>query len=239
MSDVLAIGPHPDDIELSAGGTVALLAASGRSVAIVDLTAGERATRGNPQSRAEEAAAAARALGVTDREGLGLPDGGVLARDPDQLAAVVDALRRHRPALVLTLHGNDDHPDHMEAAELVRRASYLAGLRNYPHAGNEPARPRRVLYAMGRRPFTPSLVVDVTAHYDAKRRALAAFASQFRRDPGDPLVTPISDPGFLELVEARDRTYGAMIGARYGEPFAEIGPAAARTAAALTEGDPR
>ncbi len=228
MSDVLAIGPHPDDIELSAGGTMALLAAAGLETAILDLTAGERGTRGTPETRAAEAAQAAEALGVARRETLGLPDGGLDARDPGQLAALVEALRRHRPRLVVGMHWNDDHADHIEAGEMVRRAAYLAGLRNYPERDHEPHRPERVLFAMGRRPFTPSLVVDVTAHYETKRRAVAAYASQFHRDPGDPLVTRISDPGFLELVEARDRVYGARIHATYGEPFFEVGPVPVR-----------
>ncbi len=233
MSDVLALAPHPDDIELSAGGTVALLAAAGRSVAMVDLTRGERATRGTPELRAREAAAAAGALGVAERENLGLPDGGLSRHDPAQLEAVVEAIRRHRPRLVIAMHWNDDHPDHIEAGHLVRRAAYLAGLRNWPAPDREAARPGRVIFAMGRRPFTPSLVVDVTAHYEAKRRAVAAYASQFRRDAGDPLVTPISNPEFLARLEGRDRTYGGRVGAEFGEPFFEVGPVPVRDPAAL------
>jgi bacillithiol biosynthesis deacetylase BshB1 len=239
VSDVLTLAPHPDDIELSAGGTVALLVAAGRSVVMVDLTGGERATRGTPELRAREAEAAARALGVTGRECLGLPDGGLSRRDPGQMVAVVEAIRRHRPRLVIGMHWNDDHPDHVEAGRMVRRAAYLAGLRNYPEPGREPHRPTRVLFAMGRRPFTPSLVVDVTARYDGKRRAVEAYRSQFHRSPDDPLVTPISDPEFLVRVEARDRYMGGMIGARFGEPFFEVGPAAVRTAGVLMEEEPR
>ena len=239
MSDVLAVAPHPDDIELCAGGTVARLAAAGRSVVLVDLTAGERATRGTPEIRAGEAAAAAEALGAAGREGLGLPDGGLSRRDPDQMKAVVEVIRRHRPRLLIGLHWNDDHPDHVEAGNMVRRAAYLAGLRNFPERGGEPHRPARVLFAMGRRPFAPSLVVDVTAAYDTKRRAVEAYRSQFHREPGDALVTPISDPEFLLRIEARDRYFGGMIGARFGEPFFQGGPVAVRTAAALMEEDPR
>lgn len=223
MSDVLAIGPHPDDIELSAGGTVAHLAAGGHSVVLLDLTRGEMATRGTPETRDTEAARAAEILGVT-RECLGLPDGGVSSRSAEHLSRTVEAIRRHRPRLVLTLHWHDDHPDHIEGGELVRRAVYLSGLRNYPGSGSEPHRPARVLFAMGRRPFDPSVVVAVDAVYETKRKVLAAYASQFFREESDPLVTPISDPEFLHRVEARDRHYGAMIGAVYGEPFFERGP---------------
>jgi len=225
VCDLLAIGPHPDDVELAAGGTVARLTAAGFRVVILDLTRGERATRGTPETRLAEAEAAARALGA-DRESLDLPDGGISSREPDHLARLVAALRRHRPSLVITLDGDDDHPDHVEGAALVERSIYLAGLRNYPTPGNEPTRPGRLLFGMGRRLVPPTLVVDVTAGYAAKRAALAAYPSQFRRDPGDTLVTPISDPGFLPRIEARDRYYGGMIGAEFGEPFRERTPIA-------------
>ena len=228
MSDVLAVGPHPDDIELGAGGTIALLAAAGRSVVLLDLTRGERATRGTPAMRAHEAEAAARALGAAGRESLDIPDGEVSRADPAQVRKLVAAVRAHRPRLVVAMHENDDHPDHVEGAALVERAVYLAGLRNYPERESGVHRVERILFAMGRRPFVPGLVVDVSAHYPAKRAALDAFASQFRREPGDPLATPISDPGFRERLEARDRHYGGMIGAAYGEPFLERGPAAIR-----------
>lgn len=230
MSSILAVGPHPDDVEIAAGGTVALLAAAGHTVVLLDLTRGERATRGNPETRAAEARAAASILGAAGRECLELPDTGVSARDPEHLARLVAAVRTHRPQLVLTLHGNDDHPDHREGAELLRRAVYLAGLRNYPGPGTEPFRPSRVLYAMGRGPFEPTCIVDVSAQAGIKRRALEAYRSQFFREAGDPLTTPISDPGFLERIEARDRVMGGRIGATHGEPFFEAGPAAARSA---------
>jgi bacillithiol biosynthesis deacetylase BshB1 len=214
-------------MELGAGGTLALLSGAGLSVTLLDLTAGERATRGDPTTRAREAAAAAAALGAR-REGLSLPDGGVSARDPHQLAAVVDALRRHRPRLVLAMHWADTHPDHVEGGDLVRRAVYFSGLRNYPEPDSGPFRPGRVLFAMGRRSFEPTLIVDVGAVYAAKRRALEAYRSQFFRDADDPLVTPISDPGFLDRIEARDRHYGGRAGAAFGEPFYEADPPVVR-----------
>lgn len=238
MTDVLAIGPHPDDIELSAGGTVSGLSAAGRSVVLVDLTRGERATRGSEERRRTEAEEAATALGAAGRECLELPDGGVSSRDEAQLHAVVEAVRRHRPRLVITLHWLDDHPDHIEGGELVRRACYLAGLRNYPRPDQPPHRPQRLLFAMGRRTFAPSLVVDVTAGYGHKRAALAAYRSQFTRDADDPLVTPISEPEFLSTVEARDRHYGSLIGATFGEPFYQIGPVAVSDPGALAVEEP-
>ncbi len=230
MADVLAVAPHPDDVEIAAGGTIALLSAAKRTVVLLDLTRGERSTRGNPELRAREADAAAKALGAASRETLELPDGGLDAHDPEQMQRLVEAIRRHRPRLVVAMHWHDDHPDHIEAGEMVRRALYLARLRNYPSPGQSAHRTERAVFAMGRRPFRPSLVVDVTSTYAAKRSALEAFRSQFHRDPDDPLVTPISDPEFLPRVEGRDRYFGGMIGATFGEPFFEIGPGAARTA---------
>jgi LmbE family N-acetylglucosaminyl deacetylase len=121
----------------------------------------------------------------------------------------------------------------VEGAGLVRRAVYLAALRNFPGPDEAPHRPGRLLWAMGRRPFTPSLVVDVSNVYDRKRAALGAYPSQFTRDPGDPRVTPISEPDFLARVEARDRVYGGLIGAAHGEPFLLDGPFPVRDSGTL------
>jgi bacillithiol biosynthesis deacetylase BshB1 len=236
VSDVLAVAPHADDIELSAGGTIAMLSASGHDVVFLDLTRGEKATRGTPEKREKESRAAAAVLGAR-RECAGLPDAGVSANDPEHLAKLVEAIRVHRPRLLIAMHWNDDHPDHIEGGELVRRGVYLAGLRNYPAPDREPHRPRRTLFAMGRRPFDVKFVVDVTRYYETKRRALAEYVSQFRRDPDDPLVTPISDPEFLNHVEARDRYFGGLIGATFGEPFFEIGPSAVDSASTLIPGE--
>lgn len=238
MADVIAVGPHPDDVELAAGGTLAGFAAEGHDVVLVDLTRGERATRGTPEGRAGEAELAARELGAAGRECLGIPDGGVSAGDPGQVAALVAAIRRHRPRLIVAMHWLDDHPDHVEGGRLVQRAVYLGGVRNYPEPGGDPHRPARVLFAMGRRPFEPTLIVDVSRHYPAKRRALAAYPSQFRREPDDPLVTPISEPGFLERLEARDRFFGGRIGAEFGEPFLETDPVGVRHPRDLLEEEP-
>jgi len=238
MCDVLAIGLHPDDMELAAGGTVAQLTQSGKEVVLLDLTLGERGTRGSAEVRAGEAQNAANVLGVK-RKCLHLPDTGIRAHSDDQIEALVNELRRLRPRLVITSHGDDDHPDHREAAELVRRAVYLAGLRRFGSGDREPVRPARLLFAMGRRPFAPSLIVDVTSTYPTKQRALAAFESQFRRPEGDPLVTSISDPNFLPGIEARDRYFGSLIGVTFGEAFLERGPVAILEAASLIPGETR
>jgi bacillithiol biosynthesis deacetylase BshB1 len=235
VCDVLAIGPHPDDMELAAGATLAQLTQAGKEVVLLDLTLGERGTRGSAEIRSEEARNAARILGA-ERRCLHLPDTGVRALDEDQIESLVNELRRLRPRLVLAAHGDDDHPDHREGAELVRRAVYLSGLRRFGSGDREAYRPERLLFAMGRRPFLPSLIVDVTGTYAIKRQALAAFDSQFQRTEGDTLVTPISNPGFLPSIEARDRYFGSLIGVTFGEAFLDRGPVAVTQATSLIPG---
>ena len=236
MCDVLAIGPHPDDMELAAGGTVAQLTQAGKEVVLLDLTLGERGTRGSAELRAEEAKNAAHILGA-ERRSLHLPDTGVRAMDDDQVESLVNEIRRLRPRLVIAAHGDDDHPDHREGAELVRRAIYFSGLKRFGSGDREPFRPSRLLFAMGRRPFLPSLIVDVTGTYAMKRNALAAFDSQFHRAEGDALVTPISEPGFLPSIEARDRYFGSLIGVTFGEAFLDRGPVAVARAVSLLPED--
>ncbi len=221
--NVLAFGPHPDDVDLYAGGFVAGLAASGAHVVLVDLTAGERGTRGNPALRRREAEEAARLLGVAARVALALPDGFLDGGDAAQQRAVVEAIRGARPALVLAPHPDDPHPDHREAARLVERAHFLARLAAYP-ADGAAFRPGPVLSYEQKRAFDPDLVVDVGPWVEAKRRAVAAFASQFTREPHDPLATEISEAGFHEMLEARMRLRGASIGATWGEGYVRSGP---------------
>jgi N-acetylglucosamine malate deacetylase 1 len=217
-ADVVAFAPHPDDLELGCGGTLIMLTGEGHRVGLVDLTRGEMGTRGTAEIRAREAEAGRQILGAAFRENLGFPDLGVAAGSPEQLKRVVEAIRRHRPRLVLVCSEHDRHPDHVEAARLVERACYVAGLAEYRAAGG-PWRPARLLFYMGRLDFEPKVIVDVSAVFERKMRAAAAFQSQFFRDPDDPRVTPISEPGFFDRVSARFRHFGARIGATYGEPF--------------------
>ncbi len=229
--NVLAFGAHPDDVDLYAGGLVAGLARRGARVTIVDLTAGELGTRGTPEIRATEAAAAARALGVTGRECLGLPDGGLVGTDAAQTRAVVEAFRRVRPELVLAPWDEDLHPDHRETAILVRRARFLARVSRWP-ADGEPFRPGPVLFYEQKIAFEPDLVVDIGADLEAKRAAIRAFATQFFRDPDEGsgsdnlAATEISDPAFHETLEARARVHGARIGVTWGEGYKRAEPQA-------------
>ncbi len=220
--DVLAVGAHPDDVELGCGGTVARLAAAGRRVGILDLTAGELGTRGDAPRRAREAGAAAAALGVVWRECLGLPDGGLSCADDRQLAALVGALRAAAPCAVLLPDEGDPHPDHAAAAELVRRGAFLAGVAKYHPERGAPSRPRLLLAYPGPRQLVqPALVVDVSAAYGAKRAALAAHASQF--DPAAGAATHLASGHFLVAIEGRDRACGNLAGAEFGEGFAALG----------------
>lgn len=216
--DVLAFAPHPDDIEIGCGGTLLLCADAGLSVGLVDLTRGEMGTRGSAELRAEEAELGRQRLMARFRENLGLPDGGVDSRSREQLLAVVSALRRHRPRLVFICSEHDRHPDHVEAAHLVERACFFAGLAEYPAAG-QPHRPARLAFYMGRLTFEPRFIVDVTPVFERKMQAVLAFQSQFFRTADDPRVTPISEPGFLERLAGRFRHYGGRIGTEFGEPF--------------------
>lgn len=236
--DALFFGAHPDDVELTSGGLAALLASHGHAVGIVDLTRGEAGSRGTPEERAREAAEAAKLLGVAERMNLGLPDLGLDRSDHVQLRVVAGAIRTHRPRLVVAPHRDDAHPDHIEAAHLVARACYVSGLLRFDASG-ERHRPARVLFALYRTARPPQLVVDVSAVWERRAAALAAHRSQL-----DPLATEtgggrvaastyLTHPDFLAEVEARARSFGALIGARYGEGYRVRGPVAIHDARAL------
>jgi len=230
--DLLAIGAHPDDVEISCGGTIAVAASEGVRAGILDLTRGESATNGTPEIRGAEAAEAARILGAAGRWNAGLPDGGLHAYDPEQVRRAVAWIRALRPEVVLVHFPKDRHPDHVAAAELIDRASYLAGLRRFDAGtGAEPFRPRARYHYVSRVGFSPSFVVDVTAQWDVKRNAILAHASQIRRDAAGAKPTPLNREGFVEFVESRARHYGGMIGVRYGEPFHATQPIGVRALA--------
>jgi len=218
--DAVFFGAHPDDVELTSAGLAARLASHGHAVAIVDLTRGEAASRGTVEQRAAEAAAAARELGVAARDNLALPDCGLDRSDAAQVAAVVACLRHHRPSLVVAPDGDDAHPDHVEAAALVRRACYLAGLARW---GDGPRhRPAQLLHALYRSGARPQVVVDVTHAWERRVRALACHTSQLDPAAGPP--TYLTQPGFLAEIEGRARAWGALVGVTYGEAYRLRGP---------------
>lgn len=227
----LAFAPHPDDAELFCGGTLITLADRGHRVGVVDLTAGELASRGDPATRAQEATAAAQIMGLAHRECLGLPDGGVDAQSgagappavDSQLGIVVQAIRRLRPELVLLPWVEARHPDHQATGLLVRRALFFAGLKRF-ETGLAPHRPTRAMYYPMRHRVAPSVVVDITAALDRKIAAIRCHASQVGPTaPGAP-ATLVGSPLALQAIEARDRYHGALIGVAAGEPLRTEGP---------------
>jgi N-acetylglucosamine malate deacetylase 1 len=228
--DVLAIGAHPDDVELGCGGTLLRLADAGRSTAVVSLTRGEAGTRGTAEQRAREARAGAEALGAREVVLLDCGDGGIRGgtAEEDELIAQI---RRWRPRVVLGPPVRDRHPDHERAHRLVRDCCFYAGLaRRAPGAG-EPHRPQLVLWYMLHDPIEPTLVVDVTPTWERKLAAIAAHASQFPAAPangaGDPEpVTRVSSRLFWDAIDGRARHFGLMIGVERGEPFVCDGPLA-------------
>lgn len=220
--DVLAFGPHPDDVELFCGGTLIRLAELGHTTAVIDLTRGEKASHGTPETRAREADAAGAVLGLAFREDLGLPDTELAVTTP-QVTRVVEALRRRRPEIVLAPWLEDRHPDHAAAGALISRAVMFAGVRNFaPQAGPRFV-PRQLLYYAMRHRMTPSFIVDTSAAASRKAAAIACYASQLTRrsdgGPGDADPTLISSPNAAAAIDARDRYYGSMIGTSHGEPL--------------------
>lgn len=216
---VAGICAHPDDAELVMGGTLAREAARGRRVALVDLTRGESGSRGTPETRAAEAAEAARILGVAHRESLGLPDAR-LAHVPEHKDPVVEAVRRLRPEVVILPYWEQRHPDHSMASRIAYDGCFLAGLRNYRPELGPAFRPRKVVYALSMTETTeaaPSFVVDVTDVWDVKMRAVRAFASQFAPAAGETVTLPFER--FQLAVEANARRHGERIGVKYGEGF--------------------
>lgn len=216
--DCLVIAPHPDDAEVAAAGTILRLTQAGFAVGILDLTAGEAASRGDVQTRALETAAASRLLGISARENLGLPDGR-LENTPEARVAVAEVIRRHAPALVLAPYPEDRHPDHTRAGQIAREASFLAGLSNpaLSMAGT-PHRPALLLHYMLSWEFPPTLVVDISNVWEKRLEAIRAYASQFAPS-GSGVQTVLNHPEFSSRIEARFRYFGSLIQARYGEPF--------------------
>lgn len=228
--DILAIAAHPDDVELSASGTMIGAAAKGWKVGILDLTRGEMGTRGTPETRRDEAAAAAEIMNLSVRENAGLPDG-FLANTREQQMAILPFIRKYRPRIVLTNAIEDRHPDHGKAAKLVSDACFLSGLKAIvtedPQGNDQKAwRPDAVYHFIQDRYLKPDFVVDITASFEGKMKAIRAYQTQFYT--GAPQkedeVTPISTPDFIHFLEARAREMGRLIHVTYGEGFTTARP---------------
>lgn len=235
--ELLAIAAHPDDVELTCGGTLLKMAQAGHSTAILDLTAGEMGTRGTPQTRAREAAQAAKILKVKWRGVLGVPDSDVQASRQHKLALAAK-IRELRPKTVILPHWEARHPDHYNASTLAYEGCFLAGLKQLPIPG-EPHRPFKILYATAFADIRPTFVVDITPQYEARHKAILSFSSQFctaaqslrpvRSKTGRDRSVSQAQSGkssvFLAIDRLEDqmnllaRQYGELIGVKYGEPF--------------------
>lgn len=215
--DLLVVAPHPDDAELFCGGLLALAASRGQRAAILDLTAGELATRGSLDRRAAETQAARAALGLHGRENLGFPDGGIAPHDPQQVEHLAHALRRWRPTILVGPWRHDRHPDHEATHQLLRRAAFVAGLAKVMPSVS-PHVPRALLWYPTRHLAEPSFVVDISAVVEQKRAAIACYASQVGEDAA-AAPTLLASAGSLPALAARDAFYGAQIGAVAGEPY--------------------
>lgn len=215
--DILAISAHADDVELTCAGTLIQMHERGYRFGIVDLTRGEMGTRGSAEIRAKEAARAAEILGAEFRDTLDLGDGGLRHGREEELA-VIDVIRREKPRILLTPYPEDRHPDHRRAGALVTDAAFYAGLRKLETA--HPAhRPQQTIFFGTWEVQKPMFVVDVTPAIEKRREAILAYRSQFYDPASTEPETMLSQKGFLDMIEARLRDFGALIGTEFGEGF--------------------
>ena len=215
--DLLVFGPHPDDLEIGLGGTIARETAAGRSVGLCDLTAGELGSNGTPDERIREAADAAKVLGAAWRENLRWPDGGI-AGTPEQIRSAVELIRRHQPKTIAIPYGSDRHPDHVAANRVLTGAAFMSGLRRYD-TGQPAWRADWVCEYFINDSAAPSFVVDVSEFYERKRESLACHRSQFAPSSGGAVSTRLTASTFTQLIESRDAQFGALIGVAFAEGF--------------------
>ncbi|SRR5690554_6276921 len=220
--DILAIGAHPDDVELAAGGTIVKSIQQGKTVAIVDLTQGELGSRGTVETRYDEAANAAKIMGVEYRENLKLADG-FFEETKENLLKLITAIRKYQPEIVLANAPSDRHPDHGRGNSFISRACFLSGLLKVETTSEGKKqkhwRPKVVYYYIQDRYLTPSFIVDVSEQRDQKFEAILAYKTQFYQSDMTGPQTPISGQEFLDALEARLIQYGRDIGVKYGEGF--------------------
>jgi bacillithiol biosynthesis deacetylase BshB1 len=220
--DILAFGAHPDDVELSASGTILKHIAAGKTVAIVDLTQGEMGSRGTIETRYEEAKNAAEILGVTYRHNLKMEDG-FLENSKENLLKIVEQIRLLRPEIVLANAIEDRHPDHAKGSKLVSEACFLSGLvkvkTSYNNEEQEAYRPKSVYHYIQDRYIKPDFVIDVTQFHDKKMEAILAYKTQFFNETEVGPKTPISGKDFLSFLSARLREVGRPIGVEFAEGF--------------------
>lgn len=220
--DVLIFAAHPDDVELSMGGTVAKLTKDNFKVGIIDFTRGELGTRGTPEIRQKEAFQAAIHLKTALRENLDIPDGNV-ENNKENLLKVIMSIRKYRPKIVFAPYFNDRHPDHINTSKLVKEAVFYSGLPKIKTFDREVPqnthRPEKLYYYMQTYTFEPSFIVDISDTFEYKMKAMLAFESQFYNPKVNEPETFISKPGFINFIESRASFYGFKINKKYGEAF--------------------
>ncbi len=216
-TDILAFGAHPDDVELTCGGTIIKMTSKGYRVGIVDLTRGERGTRGTPEIRKLEAEKAAKIMNLTLRKNLEIPDTGV-SNTLEYRKKVIAVLREHHPKVVILPPNDMRHPDHTNAERLVFEACYFSGLKNFDAQG-EHFRPAKLLKLHHpKHQYKPTFVVDITHFFQKKLEAIAAHESQFPSD--DKTQAGLFKIGDVrEWITSKARYYGTLVGQPYGEGF--------------------
>ncbi len=231
--DILAITAHPDDAELSAAGTMIAHVKQGKKVGIVDLTKGELGTNGSVQIRKKEAHQASRLMGLRVRKNLGFSDG-FFVNDRTHQLEVIKIIRRYRPEVIITNAPQDRHPDHVNGAELVKKATFLSGLQKIETAlgglKQKQWRPSQLYHIVQSQYLQPNIIVDISNFWERKVKVLQAYPSQFYVEGIDSgQKTYISTPQFMEFVKARAREYGQAIGVTYGEGFIKSSAIGARS----------
>lgn len=222
--DILAIGAHPDDVELGCGATIAKEVANGKKVGIIDLTRGELGTRGTAETRDEESANAAKILNVEVRDNMEFADG-FFANDKQHQLEIIKMIRKYRPEVVLCNAIDDRHIDHGKGSQLVSDACFLSGLLKIDtkiedeDGWQEPWRPKHVYHYIQWKNIEPDFVVDVSGYIDAKMEAVLAYKTQFYDAKSKEPETPISSKNFTDSVEYRARDLGRLIGVAHGEGF--------------------
>jgi bacillithiol biosynthesis deacetylase BshB1 len=213
--DLLVFGPHPDDIEIGLGGTIARHAALGSTVGLCDLTAGEMGSNGTVEQRLAESEAARVVLGAAWRENLGWADRRI-GKDVAHLEQAVAFIRHHQPRTIAIPYWSDRHPDHVAASQVLSEAAFNSGLRRY-QPDTQAWKPDWICYYFINEGATPSFVVDVSEYYQRKRAALDCHASQFVRAQPDAAATRLNTPVFRQLIESRDAQFGALAGVMWAE----------------------
>ncbi len=215
--DILAIGAHPDDVELGCGATVAKMVAEGKKVGILDLTRGELGTRGTAETRKQEAADAAKILGVEVRENLGFRDG-FFVNDESHQIEIIKIIRKYQPEIVLCNAVEDRHIDHPKGSELVEDACFLSGLKKI-ETGQQAWRPKQIFHYIQWYPLKPDFVLDVSGFIEKKKAACFAYKTQFHDPHNQEPDTPISSKLFQDSIENRAKDLGMLIGVEAGEGY--------------------